>query len=239
MSGPTLLLLHAFPLDSRMWDAQRDALTQAGYHVLAPDLPGPDGENTLGAWAERVLGLTEGPLVPVGVSMGGYLAFELWRRRRDRIAALALLDTRAEADTPESRAARDESIRVVCEEGVTELWEGLEGKLFSPATPPDTVARAREIALEQGPSRLRAALEAIRERPDSRPDLAAIDVPVLVIVGEDDAVTPPPAAEALAAAIPSAQLLRIPAAGHLSPLEAPERVNEALAKFLAGVARDA
>ena len=236
MNRPAVLLLHAFPLDARMWDAQRAALEAAGHHVVAPDLPGPDGGNTLAEWADRVLGLVDGPVAPVGVSMGGYLAFELWRRASDRIAALALVDTRASADSDEARSARDESIRVVCEEGVAELWSGLEPRLFSRSAPPEIVARAREAALEQGSRRLRAALEAIRDRPDSRGDLGAIDVPALVVVGEEDALTPPADSEALAAGIPNARLVRIPGAGHLTPLEAPERVNEALLSFLDDVA---
>ncbi|MDQ3859328.1 MAG: alpha/beta hydrolase, partial [Actinomycetota bacterium] len=99
MSRPRVLLLHAFPLDCRMWTDTKRALEGAGWPVSAPDLPGPDAEPSLGAWADRVLASTDGRLVPVGASMGGYLAFELWRRARERIAALVLVATRAGADT--------------------------------------------------------------------------------------------------------------------------------------------
>ena len=232
MSRPTVLLLHAFPFDSRMWQAPRAALEEAGWHTVAPDLPGPDGENTLTGWADRVLGTIDGPLVPVGVSMGGYLALELWRGAPERVTGLVLADTRAGPDSPDGRAARDESIRVVCEEGVAELWEGLEPKIFAPGVGPDVAARAREIVLEQGSSRLRLALEAIRDRPDSTDMLSAIDVPVLVLVGEEDAITPPVEAERMAASLADARLVRIPGAGHLTPLEAPERFTDALLGFL-------
>lgn len=236
MTRPTVLLLHAFPLDSRMWQAQREALEAAGWHVMAPDLPGPDGGNALGEWAERVLRAVEGPLVPVGVSMGGYLAFELWRRAEERIAALVLVDTRAGADTAEGRAGREESIRVVCEEGVAELWEGLEPKMFAPGVAPEVAASAREIVLEQGSSRLRQALEALRDRSDSTPLLAEIRVPVLVVVGEEDAITPPAESRAMVGALPDARLVRIRGAGHLTPLERPDEVSEALLSFLGELA---
>jgi 3-oxoadipate enol-lactonase len=220
-----------------MWEAQRAALEGAGWHAVAPDLPGPDGGNALGAWADRVLAAADGPIVPVGVSMGGYLAFELWRRASERIAGLVLADTRAGADSAEGRAAREESIRVVCEEGVAELWEGLEPKIFAAGVSSATAARAREIVLEQGSSRLRLALEAMRDRPDSTGMLAAVAVPALVLVGEEDAITPPAESEAMVSLLPVARLVRIPGAGHLTPLEAPERFNEALLSFLDGLAR--
>ena len=237
MSRPTVLLLHAFPFDSRMWEAQRAALEGAGWHAVAPDLPGPDGGNALEGWANRVLAAVDGPVVPVGVSMGGYLAFELGRHASDRIAGLVLADTRAGADSAEGRAAREESIRVVCEEGVAELWEGLEPKIFAPGVSAEVAARAREIVLEQGSSRLRLALEAIRNRPDSTETLGTVDVPVLVLVGAEDAITPPAESVALAARLPDSRLVRIPGAGHLTPLEAPERFNEALLSFLDGLSR--
>jgi len=235
VNTPTVVLLHAFPLDSRMWDAQRAALRERGWHVVAPDLPGPESANTLEAWAERVLANVDGALVPVGASMGGYLAWELWRRGRERIAALVLVDTRATGETDGSRAGRDEAIRVVCEEGVAELWEGLERRILAPGASAVARARAREIALEQGSSRLRAALEAIRDREDATALLPQIDVPALVLVGEEDAIAPPEEAAEMAAALPNARLVRVPRAGHLAPLEAPEAVTAALLEFLDGL----
>ena len=110
-----LLLLHAFPLDSRMWDLQRRALEEAGYDVVAPDLPGAGAEIGLETWAKRVLAEVDGAFIPVGISMGGYLAFELWRRGSRRISALVLVDTRATPDTSEGKQARDDAIRVLGE----------------------------------------------------------------------------------------------------------------------------
>jgi 3-oxoadipate enol-lactonase len=232
----TALLLHAFPLDGRMWEAQRAALEEAGYAVVAPDLPGPEPEIGFPAWAHKALGLVEGRFVPVGVSMGGYLAFELWRQAAERIPAVVLADTRATPDTPEQREARDDSIRVLGEEGFAPFWEGLAPKLFSPGAAPDVVERARALASEQPLTGLASALETLRDRPDSRPTLPTVGVPVLVVVGEEDTLTPPDDAEAMAAALPNAQELRIAGAGHLTPLERPDEFNEALLDFLEEVA---
>jgi 3-oxoadipate enol-lactonase len=219
-----------------MWAETKHALEEAGYHVTAPDLPGPEAEPSLSAWAERLLSATDDRLVPVGVSMGGYLAFELWRRAPERIAALVLADTRAGGETEESRKTRDENIRILDEDGVPALWERLAGKLFSPETPGNVVAQARELALEQGSIRLAAALAAMRDRPGSTELLAEIDVPVLVVVGEDDALTPPSEAEATAEALPNARLARIARGGHLAPLERPGAFAAELLPFLAEVA---
>ena len=235
MSRPTVLLLHAFPLDERMWDGQRAVLEAAGHRVVAPRLPGPEPELGFDVWARRVLGLVEGHFVPVGCSMGGYLAFELWRQARERIPALGLLDTRATPDTPEQRVTRDDAIRLLGEAGREAFWDDLAPKLFSAGADPAVVARAREIALEQPVTGLVAAQETIRDRPDSRPTLATIDVPVLVLVGEEDGVTPPEDAKAMAAAIDRSRLVRVTGAGHLAPLERPDEVAEALAGFLAEV----
>jgi 3-oxoadipate enol-lactonase len=232
VAGPTILLLHAFPLDARMWEAQRRALVDEGYDVVAPDLPGEEPEVGLETWARRVLGLVEGRFVVVGSSMGGYLAFELWRQAAERIVAFSLLDTRATSDTPEQRQARDDTIRVLGEDGFEPFWEGLAPKLFAPDADGAAVARARRLAAEQPITDLVAALETLRDRPDSRETLPTIGVPVLVAVGEADQVTPPADAEAMVAALPDARFLRIPASGHLAPLERPGEVTEALLGFV-------
>ena len=232
MSRPRVVLLHAFPLDCRMWAETKRALESEGWSVYAPDLPGPVADPNLGAWADRLLEAIDGPFVPVGASMGGYLAFELWRRSPGRVAGLVLVGSRASADSPDGRRGRDETVTTLRDLGVAAVWAALEGKLFSPAASPDVVARARERALEQGAERLEAAVRAMRDRPDSTSLLAEIDVPALVVVGEDDAVIPPAEAEAMAERLPDARVVRIPGAGHLAPLERPAEVNAALLDFL-------
>jgi pimeloyl-ACP methyl ester carboxylesterase len=228
----TVLLLHAFPLDARMWEPHQAALESAGNVVEAPNLPGEPAEVGFEAWARRILAEIVGDLVPVGCSMGGYLTFELWRQAPERIRALALLDTRATPDSPEQRQARDDSIRLLGEAGFEPFWEGLAPRLFAPNADAEVVARARAIAAEQPSDRLVAALETLRDRPDSRETLATIDVPVLVAVGEEDVLTPPADAEELAARIPAARLLRVAGAGHLAPLERPNEVTQALLELL-------
>jgi 3-oxoadipate enol-lactonase len=236
VSRPVVLLLHAFPLDGRMWVSQRRALEAAGHDVVAPDLPGAEADIGFGSWGESVLGEVEGDFIPVGISMGGYLAFELWRRARGRIPALVLADTRATADTPEQRQARDDTIRLLGEDGFEPFWDGLAPKLFSAGADPNVVSGARALAAEQEITGLVAALTTLRDRDDSTPTLATIDVPVLVVVGEEDALTPPSDAAELEDGIRRARLVRISGAGHLTPLEEPEEFNRALLSFVAEAA---
>jgi pimeloyl-ACP methyl ester carboxylesterase len=232
VSRPVVLLLHAFPLDARMWSAQRRALEDAGYDVVAPDLPGPEADIGFGPWAERVLGEVEDDFIPVGISMGGYLTFELWRRARARMPALVLADTRATADTSQQRLARDDTIRLLGEDGFEPFWDGLAPKLFSAGADPEVVGRARSQAAEQEITALVAALMTLRDRDDSTATLATIDVPTLVVVGEEDALTPPSDAANLEDGIRLARLVRMPGAGHLTPLEAPGEFTESLLSFL-------
>ena len=236
MPRPAVLLLHAFPLDARMWDGIAPAVVDAGYEVVAPDLPGEELELGFPAWARRVLGLVDGPFVPVGSSMGGYLAFELWRQARDRIPAMALVGTRATADSPEQRLARDDSIRLLGEAGREPFWGELAPRLFAEGVDSAVVARAHELALAQPITALVTVQETIRDRVDSRPTLPTIDAPVLVLVGDEDRLTPPADAEVMAGALTNARLTRIPGAGHLAPLERPETVARELVSFLNEVA---
>ena len=232
MARPAVVLLHAFPFDARMWDGIRPTLEDAGFEAVAPDLPGADVELGFDKWSQRVLELVTDFFVPVGSSMGGYLAFELWRRAPERIAAMALVDTRATPDSPEQREARDDSIRLLGEAGREPFWDELAPRLFGPGTDPAVVAAARALALEQPITALVAAQETIGDRVDSRSALPTIEVPVLVVVGEEDKLTPAADAEAMVAALPNARLSRIAGAGHLAPLERPDVVAGLLVEFL-------
>jgi 3-oxoadipate enol-lactonase len=235
VTQPRIVLLHAFPLDCRMWADVKRPLEQAGHAVSAPDLPGPEEESSLEAWADRVLRVTDDTIVPVGCSMGGYLVFELLRRAPDRLAGVGLICTRASGETEESRRGRDETIELLLDEGPHALWERMRPRLFAAGTGDDVVARARELALEQGATRLVAAVEAIRDRPDSTELLARVDVPAAVVVGEEDAIAAPAEGEVLARALPRARLHRIEDAGHLAPLERPERVAAAILELMEDV----
>lgn len=228
-----LLLLHAFPFDARMWEGQEAVFDEAGYEMIAPSLPGRGAtDSSLSSWAARTLDLLPGDFIPVGVSMGGYLAFELWRQAPKRIPAIVLADTRATADDEAGRAARDETIRVLREDGFDAFWEGLAPKLFAAGTSPEAVARAREIAAEQPVESLVASVEAMRDRFDSTTTLAHIKVPALVLVGEKDAVTPPLAAKEIVTGLVEGRYAEIAGAGHLSPLERPAEFNEEVLVFL-------
>jgi pimeloyl-ACP methyl ester carboxylesterase len=219
-----------------MWDDLAATLDEVGYPVVAPDLPGDEPELGFGTWGRRVLGLVDGPFVAVGCSMGGYLSFELWRQAPERIAALVLADTRATPDSPEQREARDDSIRVLGEAGHEAFWADLAPKIFAEDVEPVVVERARAITFEQPLTGLVATQETIRDRVDSRPTLSTIDVPVLVLVGEEDRLTPPADSEAMVAALPDARFSRMAGAGHLAPLEQPEAVAVAVREFLQEVA---
>ena len=233
-AGFTVLLLHAFPLDAGMWNEARRELGEE-LATAAPTLPPEGGGRALSGWAAAVLGLVEGDLVPVGVSMGGYLAFELWRQAPERISALVLSDTRAGSETDEGRVGRERTIELIRARGAAGLWEEMEPKLLSPAADPEMVERARSVALARDPDDLVACVEAIRDRPDSRPTLPTIDVPTLVLVGERDELTPPPEAAAIASGIPGAKLVSIPESGHLPPLERPGAFLASLRALLAEV----
>jgi pimeloyl-ACP methyl ester carboxylesterase len=149
---------------------------------------------------------------------------------------MALIGTRATPDSPEQREARDDSIRLLGEAGRKPFWDELAPRMFAHGADTAVIAAARELALEQPITALVTAQETIRDRVDSRPTLATIDVPVLVLVGEEDRLTPPSDAEAMVAGLPNARFSRIGGAGHLAPLERPEAVAGALLEFFEDLA---
>jgi pimeloyl-ACP methyl ester carboxylesterase len=222
-----VVLLHAVPLDSRMWEPQRGALTDN--IVFAPDLY-PLG-STMDEWAVVVLGQVDGELVAVGSSMGGYCALALARRAPERVRGLALVGARADADSPERRAARADTIELIEREGPEALWREMRPKLFPDGADPAVVERARRIALEQDPNDLVTAVEAIRDRPDSSDLVAKLECPLLVAVGEHDPFFPPGEARALAAEAPHARAVVFDGAGHLPSFEQPAEFNRLLADF--------
>ena len=245
--GPTVLLLHGFPLDHRMWQKQIDALGRQ-YRVLAPDLPGfgrsllpPDAMLEMDDYAQAVAELldakaVDGPVHLAGFSMGGYIALAFARKFAGRLASLMLVDTKAAPDTPEAAQGRDALAKKVLETGSQVAAEAMIPKLFSPAThadQPEVVARVNEIMLDQSPEAVAAALGAMARRPDSTPGLAAIDIPALLIVGQEDAITPPAEMQKVANALKDASLVTIPGAGHMTTLEKPGDVDEAMLAFLA------
>jgi 3-oxoadipate enol-lactonase len=244
-AGPAVLLLHAFPLGLSMWDAQAEALA-ATRRVVRFDARGfggsgvGDGPLTMeriaddGAALLDHLGIEKA--VVGGCSMGGYAAFAFVRRHPQRLAGLVLQDTRAGADTAEAKANRAALAAKVLAEGASAAVEAFLPKLVGETTHrerPDVVAGLRERILATAPRGIANALHGLAARADSRETLPTIAVPTLVLVGAEDALTPPAEAATMAAAIPRARLDVIPRAGHLANLESPAVVNAALLAYLA------
>ena len=235
-----LLLLHAWPLDAGMWEPQV-ASAPPGLQVAAPNHPGFGGSEsagdvmTMAAAAERaLLALDQAGIeraVVCGLSIGGYVAFELWRQARNRIAGLILANTRAVADTPEAAQGR----QILAERLRTEgnfLAEDPPG-LLAPDAPDELRERVRRIIAAQPAEAIAAAALGMAERPDSTPDLGGIDVPTLVVTSTADQLIPPEASAEIAARIPGARLETIDGVGHLTNLEAPETFDRLLWDHLA------
>ncbi len=218
-----VLLLHALPLNERMWEPQLDAFHD--HEVHAPKLYRLG--NSMDAWAERVLSDLEGRFVACGASMGGYCALALARLAPDRVAGLVLAGARIEADSPERREGRAATIELIRSGGTEAMWEDMRPKLFPPDADARLVERAREIALEQTPAELVSGVEAIRDRPDSTAVVAKLDVPVLHAVGEHDPFVSPAEAETY-----PGRLETFEDTGHLLTMQRPERFNRLLLDLL-------
>src|SRR5919202_3422533 len=217
----TVLLLHALPLDERMWEPQRAAFDE----LVAPRLYGRG--SSMANWASGILEEVEGDLAAVGASMGGYCALEIARQAPERVRALVLAGARVEADTPERREGRARTIELIRQGGAEALWEDMRPKLFPPGDT-EAVAFARGMALEQRPEELVAAVEASRDRRDSTDVVAGLGRPVLFVAGRDDPFVSPEEA-------PPSVEVRAFDSGHLPSLERPEELNAVLAEFLARV----
>jgi len=242
-TGPPLLLLHAFPLGLVMWDAQASALADS-HQVIRFDCrgfggsPPGDGLLTMERIADDAAGVLDRLGLPsaavAGVSMGGYAALAMVRRHPDRIRALVLADTRAGADSPEAKANRAAQAEKVRRDGAAAIADAVLPKLLGDTSHrerPELVARVRRI-IEANPRRgITDALAGLAARADSTPILREIRVPTLVVVGEEDAITPLADAEALQRGIAGSRLAVIPRAGHLSSLENPDEFNRQLRAF--------
>jgi len=235
-----LLLVHAFPLDRAMWKPQIDELGSR-LTVVTPNLPGFGGSPsagtvmTMSAAADRCLEALDGAgaerAVVCGLSMGGYVAFELWRRARERFAGLVLANTRAGADTEEGAANRRALADRLDAEGNGFLVES-PPPLLAEDAPDDLRTILRGFIARQSAGAIAAASRGMAERSDSTPDLPGIDVPALVITSDGDRLIPADVSAPMASQIPGATLAVIAGAGHLSNLEAPGEFNRLLAEHL-------
>ncbi|MCY2954491.1 MAG: alpha/beta fold hydrolase [Planctomycetota bacterium] len=242
--GLPVVLLHGFPLDGRIWDAQLGALSDR-FRIIVPDLPGfgrssVDRPFTIASLADDLRQLLVQiqalPCVLGGLSMGGYVSLAYITKYPSDLLGLMLIDSRAEADTPEAKQNRDKMIQLVRTAGAKAIADPMLPKLLAPAADqrnPGVVAHLRQI-MEACPRRtIEFALAAMRDRRDCCPDLPSIAVPTLIIAGEEDVLTPPALAHAMAKEIPHAKVSIIPESGHMTPMEQPDRVNAAMREFLA------
>lgn len=243
-SGTPLLLIHGYPLNRTMWEPQLHGLADVA-HVIAPDLWGfgesePVSDTTMRIYAEEVRDLAEAlgaaePAVVCGLSMGGYVAFEYFRRYRGRVAGLILANTKAGADTPEGKAGRDKGATLAKEQGAAAIAEAMLPKMLSPktyASNSELVQRVKRMMESASVPGIVAALMAMKERPDSTPTLLEIKQPALVVGGADDQLFPQSEFETIAKGLSNGRLETLPDAGHMSNLEQPELFNQAVRLYL-------
>ena len=249
--GQAVLFIHGYPLDHTIWDHPLAHLD--GWMRIAPDLRGmgqsdaPDLGYSMATYAEDLLALLNtlgvDRVVLCGLSMGGYVAFEMLRLARDRVRGLVLMDTRAEGDSPEARKGRDASAAQAREGGAEAIATGLLPRMLSGQSKRENAQLTDRVYRMMAATPLAGMLGAIgamRDRPDSFPLLPTLaGLPALVVVGDDDQLTPADRAQAMTDAIPGARLVVVPGAGHLTPLESPETTTALLADFLAGLDRQA
>jgi 3-oxoadipate enol-lactonase len=246
-AGMPLLLVHGFPLDHRMWDGQIEELS-AGLRVIAPDLRGFGGSGgagdctTMARFADDLARLLDAlavkePIALCGLSMGGYVAWEFWRRHGERLSHLILCDTRSAADPPDAARLRRETADRVLSHGTGILVETMLPKLFAKRTferDPSVVEAARRMIVEAPPAGVAAALRGMAQRHDASDWLTRISIPALVVCGQEDAISGVAEMEQIARKLPHAQFVVVPDCGHMAPMEDATRVNRAIRRFIAG-----
>jgi pimeloyl-ACP methyl ester carboxylesterase len=245
-AGTPVVLLHGFPHTRHLWDAQRTALA-ARCRVITPDLRGFGDSASLGdgapltmaRHADDVAALLDAlgvdRAVVCGLSMGGYATLAFWHRHRERVRGLVLADTRAAADTDAVRERRAARIALARSEGalaVADAEVASELGATTRRTHPALVHRVRDMMATVPVATLVAAQEGMLARADATAWLGEIDVPTLLVVGDEDGITPVSELRAMQARIAGSELAVIEQAGHLSPVEQPERFDEAVTRFL-------
>lgn len=245
MSKTAVLFIHGFPFDHSMWRYQLQGLSK--WRCLAPDLRGAGASVPIADASQYSMARYAGDLIALldqhrldtvvvcGLSMGGYIAFELLRQIPARVRALILCNTKSAADTAEARRGRDALAEKARTLGAAAVAEELMPKLLAKRTrerQPAIVREVKDLIERQPVAGIVGALHALRARPDSTPLLGAIRVPALVIAGDDDQITPAAGMWEMATAIADARFEMIADAGHLTPLEQPAAVNETVTSFL-------
>ncbi len=245
--GPDLILLHPFPINHHIWHPIAERLANY-YRVILPDLRGHgesetgEGPATMKKHGADVLRICEAVGVEravfCGNSIGGYVMFELWRQQRERIRGMVLCGTKAGADNAEARSNRLKAAEAVEREGPEQFIQGMLPKVLGESTRrnrPDLEDRATNMMCKMTVAGIAAVQRGMAERPDSASTLATIDVPALVIVGDEDVATPPAEAEIIARGIRSSRLAVVPGAGHYVPLERSEEVHRLLQEFMQAI----
>jgi 3-oxoadipate enol-lactonase len=242
--GPPVVLLHPFPAHHELMLPAAQPLASR-YKVILPDLRGHgesevgEGPATMEKHADDIVRILDdadaGRAVFCGVSIGGYVLFEFWRRYRGRVAALVLSDTRPQQDTPEGRAGRLKSAEDVVERGTEVIVEGMLPKLFGKTTlsaRPDLVGQARRMMLKMSPADIAQVQHGMAERPDSVPTLKTINVPTLILIGEEDILTTVADGELMRSQISDSQFQVVAKAGHYAVWEQSAEVGRLLRQFV-------
>jgi 3-oxoadipate enol-lactonase len=246
-SGPPVVLLHPFPANHNLWKPAAQALTTR-YRVILPDLRGHgesgvgDGPATMEKHAADIARVLDHEEVRraafVGVSIGGYVLFEFWRKYRARVDALVLCNTKAQADTPEARAVRLQAATFVLERGTELFFGSMIPKLMGKSTRdtrPDLVEGALRMMRTMSPEDVAMVQRGMAERQDSVDTLKTINVPTMLVTGGEDILTGVGEAELMRQNISGSQIKVVAKAGHYSPWEQPEEVGKLLRKFLDGL----
>lgn len=250
--GEPVLFVHGFPLGHDMWRGQIDAFGP-NHRVIAPDLRGFGESKLTGATANTTLTMeafaddlhvllhavfVDRPVVLCGLSMGGYIAWQFFRKYRDQLKALILCDTRATGDSAEQAAGRHKLAEQVLTQGPMAAVDAMLPRLVSPKTAeeqPAVVSDLRKMILRNSAVSIAATLRGLAERPDCTQMLPNIDVPTLVLCGQHDQITPLAEMKTMAQAIPGAQFVEIADAGHMSNMENPKAVNVSIDRFLKSI----
>ena len=230
-----IVLLHAFPLNARMWEPQFASLTERGWHVLAPEMASATMDDCAGDVVDLLDALHVHDAVVGGCSMGGYLAFNVFRLAPNYVRALVLTDTRPQADAPEALEGRKRLIRMAEEKGPSAVLDDMVPKLLGETTRrerTDVVDLVRSIGLSNSSAAVVSMVQVMMSRPDVTPVLATIHAPTLIVVGEEDTITPVSMSEQMHDAITGSQLAVMPRVGHLPNLEHPQAFNEVMTTFL-------
>jgi 3-oxoadipate enol-lactonase len=239
-NGNPLVLLHGFPLDSRIW---RELIPPLAAHarVITLDLPGFGKSTTTKPFTMETIAddvhqllhdIGALPCELAGLSMGGYVALAYAKKYLADLRGLILIDTRSQADTPQGREARNAMIALANTKGSMAVAEQMFPKMLGPNPDPKVAAELMDIMKACPVKGIQYALDAMRDRPDSTDLLPTLALPTLIIVGESDAITPPELSRTMHQAIPGSKLSIIPSAGHMSPMEQPAAVANAIQEFL-------